>query len=350
MIKFILIFLLLTSTAFARGKLLDDCQLACASDTTLVTGSTVHCNPPTGSTVWTEDQDTCTGTHTCISATGRGTVSTAYANCILMTRLPTQPAIATYDFRAALIESGTTAAADCQGMYARYTDSTHYYSFMVCDDVTTSGFARLYLQNGALYAGTTSLGTAAGFGNNYGNTVVFKVRNDKKQILKDGVQIISSTNNALTAAGTVGMVCGQAQVSGDDCSATLFFDAVILIEQPRRMMNSKLDFIPEARAEEQIRDGRWYISPLVHEGGVWQPKIETLKAGCSTSNVIDPLKSQRVLSYVKCKDYTILENDPEIKFIWDEAKEPLNETTKEWIKMLGQSIDDNFDPLGTYVR
>jgi hypothetical protein len=345
-IAHLIAFFLLTSPAFARGVLRDSCDFTCASDTTLVTASTVICQTPSGSSAWTEDQDTCTSTHTCISASGRGRSSAALANCILMTRPPTSPGIATYDVRTTLIESGTTAAADCQGIYARYTATTSYYSFMVCDDVTSAGFARLYLQNGALYAGTTSLGTAAGFGNSYSNVVVLKIRNDKKQVLKDGVQIISSTNNALTSAGTAGVVCGQAQVSGDDCNTTLLFDNFIIIDQPRRIMNASL--ITEARAEE-VRDGRWYISPLVHERGVWQPKIETMKAGCSTSNVIDPAKPS-VLSYVKCDDYSKLDNDKEVKFIYDEAKKPLDKKAIEMLEGIGKPIDQNFNPLGTYVR
>jgi hypothetical protein len=348
MMRFLIIFFLLTSIAFARGVLRDSCAFTCTSNVTLVTASTVHCQTPSGSTVWVEDQDTCTGTHQCYSATTNAYTTTTYTNCILMTRPPTSPVIANYDVQVLMTETGTTAAADCNGIYARFTDSTHYYSFMVCDDVTTGGFARLYLQNGTLYTSTTSLGTAAGFGNSYSNVVVLKMRNDKKQVLKDGVQIISSTDNTLTSAGTAGLVCGQAQVSGDDCNTTLRFDNFIIIDQPRRVFNSRLDFIPEARAEE-VRDGRWYVSPLVHERGVWQPKIETMKAECSTSNVIDPSKPS-VLSYVKCEDYSKLDNDTEIKFIYDEAKKPLDSKAIKMLEGIGKPIDQNFNPLGIYVR
>jgi hypothetical protein len=347
--RFIIIFFLLTSVAFARGVTRDSCNFTCASNVTLVTASTVICQTPSGSSAWVEDQDTCTGTHQCYSASTNCYTTAAYLNCILMTRPPVSPGIATYDVQVLLIETGTTAAADCQGIYARYTDSTHYYSFMVCDDVTTGGFARLYLQNGALYAGTTSLGTAAGFGNSYSQVVVLKMRNDKKQVLRAGAQIISSTDNTLTAAGTAGLVCGQAQVSGDDCNTTLRNDDFIIIDQPRRVINSRLDFITEAKADEQVRDGRWYISPLVHERGVWQPKIETLKAECSTSNVINPSKPS-VLSYVKCRDYSKLDTDKEIKFVYDESKTPLDKEAIEMLERIGKPIDSNFNPLGTYAR
>lgn len=158
--------------------------------------------------------------------------------------------------------------------------------------------------------------------------------------------IISNNDTALTATGTVGLWCGQAQVAGDDCLATnQKYDNLVIIDQPRRIISwDWIDRIISSALAWNKPKGNWYMFPVIHERGVRHALATMLDKSGRFSNVIgyQDKPDEQALSFIRCPndDYSKIEINYKVT----------NLIKRQEIEALGKSINPKFEIEGTYAE
>jgi hypothetical protein len=390
MTKYILILLLLfTVNSYAQTVIFED-AFTDTNDTPL----TSHTPSPTG-TGWTEEF--------AFSNVGEIGINRARPNVnqtntkMTYTALP-NPSVVEYDVQAQYVTTGNPGITSYAGLFGRFTDDNNHYSLGWLDD--NGQVMRLFKKVATV---RTSLGTGGAI--NAGEVLKLEIRDAAKKAYEDGVEKISSTDNVLTSAGKAGLWWGDVQATGDDIDTDMTFDnfkVTIIVAARRVMIISYLWnlLFPDSVGQERVRDGIWYISPVITERGVRMPKIETvidpgqpllfnedtgqfdIPQYCRTSNTIgnSDISNEWALSYVRCADYSALDADPEIIKMYNETdgvdlrlnqlsstdrnslRTKVNtrktrnstltnsDTVRKWIEDLGKEINPQFNVDGTYVR
>lgn len=234
MIKYLIpILLFLTSLAYAGGTEIDNCAFLVTSTTALTTSSNDKCTVPSGSTAWTATSTACASTLNA-DAGDFAESSADAADCLELYEAPTDPTDGLiYEVKADFIDSGTTGTADVLCIWCG-SDSSNYYSICSVDD---SGAAyRLYK---TVANADTSLDTGGAFSN--AETAVMMLRIIPRVGVfgyEGGVEILQSTDTALTSFTKCGIGCGSVQVSTDDCDTTsLRWDNFTVTQYPKQRVN-----------------------------------------------------------------------------------------------------------------
>lgn len=412
MIKYLfIIFLLLTFNAYADTTKVS-CDFGNAADVVL-TSYTCDIGDTNG---WTVEFDDCVGGEI-IEARDEGddALDNARADnaddCQMRYSAQPNPTVAEYFVESEFDDIGTNAATAAIAMFGRCIDCTSsttqdYYTVFVYDDVGNA-----YQLFKIINASPTSLGTGGAFSD--AETVVIKLelKDAQKKVFEAGSEIISSDDNAITGAGVAGLSCGEVTgTANDDCSRNFRYDDFKLVEiavaAVRRLM-----IISMAEAQERVRDGIWYVSPVVKKNGIRMPKAQTIPDPgkpmledfellldgegnvigetslgfiipqfCHMSNVIgdSDIPDEWALSYIKCADYSNLDADTEIikfypeldgmgkrlnqlsnqkknsfkKIVKDRKSTTLTDTNtvRQWIESLGKDINPQFSVKGTWVK
>jgi hypothetical protein len=293
-------------------------------------------------TSWTEVVDTCTGNYNADTA-DFARPAADYANCILMYAASPNPTSPNYSVKVDFIDGAQVAATDCMGVFARYTDSSNYYTLGVCDD---SGLNyRMYKR--VATTSTNLVTNAGGLGNNQTDTVIFLVTNQNKVAYENGTQIISNSDNALTSTGSAGVWCGQAQVANDDCDTTghRFDNFCTYLTQ---VASNFPDFATNAYASDFVHTGRWYLSPVVHDRESRIAKVALIDKRCAANATIGDydVPGELSLVYMDCPEYSKIESDQSIKFVWegDINKRVGGRTGVDVLMRLGRPISKTFNP------
>lgn len=165
---------------------------------------TAHTPSPTG-TSWTEEDhqntavinDNATNDYIVASATqtAAGQVCSAQPN----------PSVAEYDIEWQCKVADTGTATRQQRLIARWVDVNNHYGFRVLPDGHASNAYRLYkVVSGTLTELATVDGTTA-----VDDVFVFEIRDATKRVLKNGSEILTTSDNELTGAGKAGVGMGR---------------------------------------------------------------------------------------------------------------------------------------------
>jgi hypothetical protein len=399
MIKYLIIALLILFPlkAYADTTLVEDTF----TDTHL-TNLDAHTPTPTG-TSWTREvlADECSGRIMRVVDPGR-VENNSSDNCGMFYYASPSSGQAEYYTQATFVDAGSIASGAAATLIGRYADNGNLYVVYSNDDN-----GQPYTLAKRVSGSNSSLGTGGAFSNGNSDVIKLELKDATKKVFENSTEVISSTDNALTSAGKAGIGCGGTETTTTlDCSAQAEHDNFFLVEisaiTPRRVMIiSFLNWlIAPAKAQERVRDGTWYISPVIKENNLRRPKIETvtdpgqpllfnedtgrfdIPQFCHTSNVIrdTDIPNEWALSYVRCADYSALDADPEIIKVYNETdgvdlrlnqlsstdrnslRTKVNtrktrnsaltnsDTVRKWIEDLGKEINPQFNVDGTYVR
>lgn len=150
------------------------------------------------------------------------------------------PAGAEYDVSMTVTQASTSGAAtDTFCLLGRVTpgadnngasvgtadvDDTYYYA---CHVSTTTDIII-----GKVVTGTPTNLASASCGIVATDVVTFAIRNASKKVQVDGVDCSGATtsDNTITAAGSVGLACGSVQNAGDDCHSSTDYDNFTLVD------------------------------------------------------------------------------------------------------------------------
>lgn len=155
-------------------------------------------------------------------------IATTASSRVIYKSLP-DPVSPEYDVEFSIPASTTmpTGTDDPVFMIARCLDANNYYSAGTYQ-TAAGGAVRIFKK----VAGTvTQLAT----GTNaiaVGDVLTFKVRNASKSLWINGVQVLSTGDNSLTAAGSAGLGTGNAWVSTDDVQGGWRWDDYSVFEYP----------------------------------------------------------------------------------------------------------------------
>jgi hypothetical protein len=142
------------------------------------------------------------------------------------------PAAASYDVSLKWVQESTAAtpADDVFAMIARYTDtSNYYYAAFKRDDESPDTYI------GKFVAGVRTDLVSGDCGQVNGDTLKFSITDGVKKIQVNGVDCsgLTTSDNALTSTGLVGVACGKVTAAGtnDDCSGnTMALDDFTLVD------------------------------------------------------------------------------------------------------------------------
>lgn len=148
------------------------------------------------------------------------------------------PAGAEYDVSLTVVQASTSGAlTDTFCILARVTpgavssdtgtadvDDTYYYACHVSD--TTD------MRIGKVVAGSATNLASAACGIVATDVITFVVRDASKKVQVDGVDCSGATtsDNAIAAAGNVGLACGSILNGGDDCHSSTDYDDFTLVD------------------------------------------------------------------------------------------------------------------------
>jgi hypothetical protein len=125
------------------------------------------------------------------------------------------PSVDEYDVEAQLLDIDTNGAKPFF-LLARYTDTNNYYSGGLYD----ANDAQIYKKVSGTVTNIAS--EAATWLDN--DVIKFEIRDATKKVFENAVEVASTTDNALTASGQVGMGVGNAWVASDDISSVWEID------------------------------------------------------------------------------------------------------------------------------
>jgi hypothetical protein len=391
MIKYISILILFLYPLASYAQTITSCNFTVGSNTII---SSYTCGTG-GSPSFAKESmnDPCaTQDLNAISSSGQCGVLADVNSCGLTYNTTNNPSHNQYYIEATVKDTGVVDPTDAVLLIGRWVNATTYYAASLEDDDAGASDGRLYESSGT---GLVLVCSGAGFINN--QVAKMEIRNSLKALYKSGTLLCSGTNNAHTATGRGGIGCGGPNATTNrNCDTNLLLDDYSVVElepasERRVILITLLDWlIKKVKAQNLVRDGIWYISPLVTIDGLMQPKAQTIidpgqplldgePQYCTMSNAIKP-NINWVLSYVKCMDYSALDADPEIIKMYNETdgvdlrlnqlsstdrnslRTKVNtrktrnstltnsDTVRKWIEDLGKEINPQFNVDGTYVR
>jgi hypothetical protein len=181
---------------------------------------------------WEKVEDTGAAAQT-IQLTGLGTaeLNTTEANSRCIFAFNPGPSVAESNVGFTLVVAGT-GSNDKTHLVARYVDNSNWYAAEIgCSNDNPD------VKIAKKVAGTvTTLASANASPANL-DLYVFEVRNGAKRLLENGVEILTTTDNALTAAGRAGLAFGNLVVATDDANTNIeitdfFVDEVVVAKAP----------------------------------------------------------------------------------------------------------------------
>lgn len=402
----LLLLLLLPSITLAQTTI-DNCTFVITGDIDLATSNTA-CETPTGNDAWTETFDDCTSTIIAVNSTDTAYVnSSSLANCAIMYEAPVDPATtisgAIVDVYATIrdIGSATTSQTACIWSGA---DSDNYYSICAIDDAGSA--FRVYKQVANV---NTSLGTYGAF--SAVETASIRLSIGVNYFIRGYDEDVGlgydGTDTSLMSFTKAGIGGGEIQVNNNDVAWVHDYDDFSVVETSARerhiiLINKLINmFSPRnSFAQEQIRDGRWYVTPVIKVDGIRVPQVDiytdpgrplleddlggfTIPDKCRYSANIGSadVTNEWALVYVSCIDYSNIDSDNTNILITDEKIDVLTKklsampanrrnkmiqnienktgantglttesTVEEWLNALGKLINANFKASGTYAR
>lgn len=181
--------------------------------------------PDTG-TGWTEVEDTV-GTTMRTEATGDFMrLAAGGASSRIIYTAQCSPALSGPDYDVIwTVTAGVTGADDFAGAVARYVDVNNYY---VAGPKGTGGNWVI----GKVVAGvrtTLANGSAAAMTN--GDIFTFELRGSTLRLLRNGVQVLSTTDSDLSVTGEPGFAFGNVLITTDDPVATWNIDDFEVVDQ-----------------------------------------------------------------------------------------------------------------------
>ncbi len=394
-----------SSTAFGFGrKTVDNCTFTVTSTINL-TSSNTACETPGGSTSWTLVDNSC-GINLQANASDYAETSGPAADCNEIRHAPVDAMagdkVKGVDITATLTDGGTLSSTDTYCIWAG-TSAANNYTVCARDDNSLS--FRVYKEEGGV---STSLGTFGAQASGESSVITLRASADATGT---GITAYDNGTNSFTNAGgdispaSVGIGCGGIQVSTDDCPGAGAarwdnFSAVIFTGKWWKIT----DIIPwvtkDAYAQDAVREGRWYISPVITVDNTRMPKLATINdpgapllldndgnatipQQCLYSAAIGSkdVPNEWSLVYALCYDYSAIEADPEIKLLVDEkahslqtkltdmpSKErtefnniatkkakkaiPLSEenSVNSWLNEIGKEVNPKFNTRSTYTN
>lgn len=114
------------------------------------------------------------------------------------------PAIADVDVQATLaaVYSGSSSAPIA--LIARFADTSNYYAVQILGTSHAQNDTKIYKRVGGTWTQLAAVDTS--WAN--GDVLKFEIRDATKKVYKNGVEILSTTDNAITAAGKAGVAWG----------------------------------------------------------------------------------------------------------------------------------------------
>jgi hypothetical protein len=189
--------------------------------------STHTATPDTGT--WTKQLGSAGVQFNVTGSTDRINSTSNDSNLILYT-ISWTPATASYDVKWTWVteSTGGTPDDDVSGLVARFTDTSNYYY---------AGFKRgaatpdTYI--GKIVAGVRTDLVSGDCGQVNGDILTFVITDAVKKIQVNGADCsgLTTSDNALTSVGVVGVACGNViAVAGSDCSASAGQDDFTLVD------------------------------------------------------------------------------------------------------------------------
>jgi len=204
-----------------------------AADTNLVN----HV-PDTG-TGWTEEENTTTAIQKVIAASDIVRADAAKNSQRHIYSAQPNPSTVEYDIAATLkaVNTGSGGSDDSWFFVARFTDTSNFYSAG-----TYGGAAAADKKIFKEVAGVITELASGDNGLAANDTLEFRVRDATKKLFHNGVEVLSTTDNALTSAGRAGFGLGNEWVSTDDITTLYEADNFSVTEvggvgqKPRRTL------------------------------------------------------------------------------------------------------------------
>ena len=193
--------------------------------TELLADTTLQTHVPDTGTGWTEFSSCAVGRNFVVffllddmGANGSS------GNCIEIYTAQPDPSVAEYDVQVTTTVI-TTFTVNPAGLVARLTDINNHYT------------AGSYIASAAadkkifkMVAGTRTELASGDNGLTAGDVFKFEVRDATKKLYQNAVEILSSTDNAITGAGQAGLFEGAVWVNTDDVQGVWRFDAFTVDE------------------------------------------------------------------------------------------------------------------------
>ncbi len=187
-----------------------------AADTAL----TAH-TPDTGSG-WTKEEAAGTTNVMNVSGANDNAVASGATNSArLVYSAQPNPSVVEYDIEVTLpgIATGAGGGDDVAALLARFADTSNYY--------TAGTYGATSAADKKIKKTVAGVVTELATGDNgltAGDTLKFQVRDAAKKLFHNGVEILSTADNALTAAGKAGFALGNVWVATDDLVITYTLD------------------------------------------------------------------------------------------------------------------------------
>ena len=120
------------------------------------------------------------------------------------------PTVVEYDL-AVTVGAFSVSAARGQGLFARRADNDNVYGLQMGENGDTFSNKKIFKRVGGVNTELAAEDTAWAAN----DVVTFEIRDATKKIYQNGTERASTTDNALTAAGTWGLAAGNFPVFGD---------------------------------------------------------------------------------------------------------------------------------------
>jgi hypothetical protein len=173
------------------------------------TALTSHTPTPTG-TGYTEESDPSSLNFTVLAASGRTELDANGSNTHILISSQPNPTIPEYDIELTTVRAATVNSGRSLSIVARYADTDNLYG----------GFTRpASAADKKIYKKVAGVVTELASGDSDiadDDTYKFEIRDATKKLFHKGSEILSTTDNAITAAGKVGWTMGNIFVGGND--------------------------------------------------------------------------------------------------------------------------------------
>ena len=176
------------------------------------TALTAH-TPTTTGTGWTERDRTGLISHQVFGAFDDVAPSSSETDDRVVTTSDPDPTEADVDVEATCSSTLGSGSGDAMGFVARYADNSNFYSAGTYQ-ASAGSDKKIFKEVSAV---VTELATGDN-GLSVGDTFKFELRGTTLKLFHKGVEELSATDSAITAAGSAGIFHGSVWVAGDDKS------------------------------------------------------------------------------------------------------------------------------------
>lgn len=167
--------------------------------------------PTDAGTGWTREVDASTGQPECL-ATGKLRWSTTPSSTGAAVSAQPDPATADVDVEITLSSLLTSNGAWSFGIFARWADSNNYYGVQIFPAAYATVDTRVFKKVSGSYTVLVSASSDVGWAN--GDVLKFELRGTTLKVYRNGSEILSVTDSALSAAGKAGVLWGNMTANG----------------------------------------------------------------------------------------------------------------------------------------